>query len=64
MPKQKTKKSIQKRVRMTKNGRLKRSKAFKSHLLSHKNGKRRRQLRKPGLVEGKIEKNYKLALHG
>jgi large subunit ribosomal protein L35 len=64
MPKQKTKKSIQKRVRLTKKGHLKRSKAFRSHLLSHKNGKRRRQLRSAAFVEGAIEKTYKLLLHG
>jgi large subunit ribosomal protein L35 len=56
--KPKTKKALAKRFRLTKHGKVKRFKAGKSHLMSHKSGKRVRQLRKPTLVEGKIAKTY------
>ena len=46
MPKQKTKKGLVKRVRVTKTGKVKISRAGKGHLLSKKSAKRRRQLRK------------------
>jgi large subunit ribosomal protein L35 len=46
MPKQKTKKGLVKRVRVTKTGKVKISRAGKGHLLSKKSSKRRRHLRK------------------
>lgn len=45
MPKMKTCKSAAKRVKRTKNGKLKRHMAFARHLLTHKSSKRRRRLR-------------------
>jgi len=51
MPKQKTHKGSKKRFRVTATGKLKRTRAGKKHLNSHKSGKRKRQLRRP-LVEG------------
>lgn len=45
----KTRKSAIKRVKVKKNG-LTRKKAYKSHLLSHKNSKRLRKLSSPGSV--------------
>jgi len=42
VPKLKTQKGIAKRVRVTKNGKLMRSSAWKSHLLEHKSKKRKR----------------------
>lgn len=46
MPKLKTNKSAAKRLRVTKNGKIKRFRAGKRHLLSSKNTKRKRRLRK------------------
>ena len=46
MPKLKTHKGTKKRFRVTKNGRVKRRGAFTSHLLSSRNPKRLRKLRK------------------
>ncbi|NJN40177.1 MAG: 50S ribosomal protein L35 [Gammaproteobacteria bacterium] len=45
MPKMKTKKSASKRFRFTATGKVKRSYAFKSHILTKKSTKRKRQLR-------------------
>jgi len=50
MPKIKTLKSASKRFRKTGTGRLKRNKAFKSHILTKKSTKRKRNLRKSILV--------------
>ena len=46
MPKQKTNKAVKKRVKVTKNGKVLLNRAGKGHLLSKKNSKRRRHLRK------------------
>ena len=50
MPKLKTRRAARKRFRFTKTGKLKRSRAGKSHILTKKKGKRKRGLRKAGLV--------------
>ncbi len=50
MPKLKTHKGLAKRVKLTKTGKLKRKKAFRSHLMSTKSGKRVRHLRRDALV--------------
>ena len=50
MPKIKTNKGLAKRVKLTGTGKIKRSKAGRSHLMTTKNGKRVRRLRKGGLV--------------
>lgn len=50
MPKMKTNKSAAKRFKRTKSGKFKRSKAFGAHLLTHKSAKRRRNLRKSGIL--------------
>lgn len=50
MPKMKTKKAIAKRFRVTGTGKLKRSKAFKQHILTKKSAKRKRNLRKIAYV--------------
>jgi large subunit ribosomal protein L35 len=46
MPKLKTHSGLSKRVKMTKNGKIKRAHAFKSHILTKKDTKRKRGLRK------------------
>jgi len=53
MPKQKTHKGMQKRFKVTASGKARHRKAFRGHLLSHKNGKRRRQLRQDALATGR-----------
>jgi len=50
MPKIKTNRSAAKRFKKTASGKLKRSKAYHSHILTKKSPKRKRHLRKPGLV--------------
>jgi len=52
MPKLKTRKSVAKRFRLTKTGKIKRKRAFKSHLLGCKTSKRKRQLGRSDLVSG------------
>ncbi|HWQ70193.1 MAG TPA: 50S ribosomal protein L35 [Patescibacteria group bacterium] len=50
MPKIKTLKGAAKRFKMTGTGKIRRNKASKSHLLTGKSRKRKRNLRQPGLV--------------
>ncbi|HTN04752.1 50S ribosomal protein L35 [Planctellipticum variicoloris] len=45
MPKQKTHKGMAKRFKVTASGKIKCKSPFRGHLLSHKSGKRKRQLR-------------------
>ncbi|MCB1119578.1 MAG: 50S ribosomal protein L35 [Chlamydiia bacterium] len=60
MPKMKTKKSLARRYRLTATGKLKHNSPGKRHLLTHKTGKRKRQLCKPKvLAEGPVLKTYK-----
>ncbi|MCH3962833.1 MAG: 50S ribosomal protein L35 [Clostridium sp.] len=59
MPKMKTKKSAAKRFKVTGTGKLKRAKAYKSHKLTAKTSKVKRNLRKTGYVAGAQEKNMK-----
>ena len=46
MPKIKTHRAAAKRFSLTKSGKVKRAKAFKSHILNKKSTKRKRNLRK------------------
>ena len=48
----KTNKSLTKRIKITKNGKIKRKRMGTSHLLSHKTAKRKRRLRKSTFVKG------------
>ncbi|MGI5911892.1 MAG: 50S ribosomal protein L35 [Syntrophomonadaceae bacterium] len=50
MPKIKTHRGAAKRFKKTGSGKIKRAKAYASHLLGHKSSKRKRGLRKAGLV--------------
>ncbi len=50
MPKMKTHRGLAKRTKVTGTGKIKRSKAYKSHILGKKSAKRKRNLRKSGLV--------------
>lgn len=50
MPKMKTRRGAAKRFKKTATGKIRRKKAFKTHILTKMSPKRRRQLRRPGLV--------------
>jgi len=50
MPKIKTCRGAAKRFKVTGSGRIKRGKAYRRHILSHKGRKRKRQLRSAGLI--------------
>ncbi len=62
MPKTKTKRAAAKRFKKTANGNLKRSKAFKSHILTKKTTKRKRNLRKAAMTDKTNVKNMKKIL--
>jgi large subunit ribosomal protein L35 len=51
MPKMKRHKGAKKRFKLTGSGKIKRMKAFKSHILTKKSPKRKRRLRQAGLVK-------------
>jgi len=57
MPKIKTNRSAAKRFKLTGTGKLKRSKAFKRHILTKKSPKTKRNLRKPAMTDSTNIKN-------
>jgi len=59
MPKIKTHRGAAKRFKLTKSGKVKRAKAYKSHILTKKTTKRKRHLRKPGILSKADEKRIK-----
>ena len=59
MPKMKTNRSAAKRFKKTGKGKLKRGHAFRSHILTSKSPKRKRQLRKSGLASKADERRMK-----
>lgn len=59
MPKIKTHRGAAKRFSVTKSGKVKRSKAYKSHILNKKSTKRKRNLRKGTYIAASEEKNIK-----
>jgi large subunit ribosomal protein L35 len=50
MPKMKTHKGAKKRFKVTATGKIRRLKAYKSHILTKKSSKRKRHLRRPTIV--------------
>jgi large subunit ribosomal protein L35 len=50
MPKMKSRRSAKKTFKLTATGKIKRRKAFRSHILTSKSTKRKRHLRKPTTV--------------
>ena len=62
MPKLKTKKAAAKRFKKTGSGELKRMKAYKSHILTKKTTKRKRNLRKATLTDATNVKTMKKIL--
>ena len=59
MPKLKTHKGAQKRLKITANGKIKRRKAYASHMLTKKNAKRRRNLKQATLISKEESKRVK-----
>ena len=59
MPKMKTKSGAKKRFRVRANGSIKRSQAFKRHILTKKSTKNKRQLRGSSMVNEAQEKQVK-----
>jgi len=64
MPKLKTHRGAAKRVKRTASGKLKRHKAYKSHILTKKSTKRKRGLRKATVISKADEKVFKQMLIG
>ena len=62
MPKLKTKKAAAKRFKKTGSGKLKRMKAYKSHILTKKTTKRKRNLRKATMTDATNVKTMKKIL--
>ncbi len=62
MPKMKTKSGAKKRFKLTGSGKIKRKHAFKSHILTKKSKKRKRNLGYFTSVDKADEKNVKLCL--
>lgn len=65
MPKLKTNKSAQKRIRITKTGKAKHFKATRGHLLTCKSSKRKRLLGRAGYIEsGELKSIHKMLPYG
>ena len=62
MPKMKSSKSAAKRFKVTGTGKLKRAKAYKSHILTKKSTKRKRNLRQAAITDATNVKNMKKIL--
>jgi large subunit ribosomal protein L35 len=62
MPKQKTKSAARKRFKLTAKGKVRRFRAFKSHILTKKHPKRKRRLRQGTTVSAADERRIKRLL--
>ena len=62
MPKIKTNRAAAKRFKVTGTGTLKRNKAYKSHILTKKSTKRKRNLRQATITDATNVKNMKKVL--
>ena len=62
MPKLKTHKGTAKRIKITGTGKLVRERAFGNHILAKKSKSRKRNIKTPAQINGKIAKNIKTAL--
>ena len=60
MPKMKTKRGAAKRFKATGSGKIRRNRAYKSHILTKKSTKRKRRLRSPALVHAADEKRVRV----
>ena len=64
MPKMKTRSGAKKRFKLTASGKIKRSNAYRSHILTSKSRKRKRHLRKSTLVSEQEQKAVRMMLRG
>ena len=62
MPKKKIKKSVSKRFKVTKTGKVLFSHQYKSHLKMHKSKSRLRRQKKTGILKGEFAKKVKKML--
>jgi len=62
MPKMKTKSSAKKRFTVTGSGKIKRKHAYKSHILTKKSTKQKRNLTHISIVDPADEKNVRLMI--
>lgn len=62
MPKIKTHRGAAKRFSLTKSDKIKRSKAYKSHILTKKSTKRKRSLRQTGYIAEMEAKKIKMLI--
>ncbi len=62
MPKMKTNRGAAKRFKATGTGKIRRSKAFTSHILTKKSTKQKRKLRQSGLIDAADRKAVKRML--
>ena len=62
MPKMKTRRGAAKRFKKTASGKIKRRRAYHSHILTHKTTKQKRRLRKGTLVDKSNVKEVKRCL--
>jgi len=62
MPRMKTRSGAKKRFKITSSGKVKRAKAFRSHILTSKTTKRKRNLRKGNLVSKADTRAVKIML--
>lgn len=63
MPKMKSHRGLAKRVKLTASGRLKRKRAYTSHLMSSKTRKQKRRLRSSEIMAKAEEKRLKAILN-
>ncbi len=62
MPKMKTKSSAKKRFTLTGSGKIKRKHAYKSHILTKKSKKRKRNLTYMAIIDKTDEKNIRMLI--
>lgn len=62
MPKMKTKAGAKKRFKLTASGKVKRKHAFKSHILTKKSKKRKRNLTKTAMMDERDARNVRKLL--
>ncbi len=62
MPKMKTKSSAKKRFTLTGSGKIKRKHAYKSHILTKKSTKRKRNLTYFAIIDKADEKNIRMLI--
>ena len=63
MPKIRTNRGAAKRFRLTGSGKVKRTKAYASHILTKKSSKRKRNLRQGAIMSAADEKRAKLMIN-